>query len=405
MLPFFHLQVLARKGGPQPKKEAVKGGHVAATVSGPAKGKMYPTLWTYSGKENPKNMLAGTKNAYAQKTEKGWPDETSWRAWAQIYLKERAKRKIFKGLVCCDNADLHMDPEVAARFAKERTVLLGFIKGGTANQQPLDVDFFGRAKPLAIKIAAEEGLQPTEENLAYLFERAVNKLEQRATQKGTSPLADGFKKAGIFPFNPAPFTDEQMAGSVLATGLTKDHEAVKKAKKVAQGWGKFAAADVKKAIEMADPKTSEAYKKGAALAAARHQSLEDDAEMIDPRTGAARYIYTSDSFVAAQNAKEKAKAAEEARVAKAAAERKDKAAQNKAAEEARKKAAQVRRVESEKRKAVEAAAKASRKELKLKKAAEKAARAKAAPVVQAAKKGKRAREDEEDNHKKQKPKK
>ena len=68
MLPFFHLQVLARKGGPQPKKEAVKGGHVAATVSGPAKGKMYPTLWTFSGKENPKNMLAGTKNAYAQKT-------------------------------------------------------------------------------------------------------------------------------------------------------------------------------------------------------------------------------------------------------------------------------------------------------------------------------------------------
>ena len=118
-----------------------------------------------------------------------------------------------------------------------------------------------------------------------------------------------------------------------------------------------------------------------------------------------RYIYTSDSFVAAQNAKEKAKAAEEARVAKAAAERKDKAAQNKAAEEARKKAAQVRRVESEKRKAVEASAKASHKELKLKKAAEKAARAKAAPVVQAAKKGKRAREDEEDNLQKQKPKK
>lgn len=397
--------MLALKGGGQPKKEAVKVGHVAATVTGPAEGKMYPTLWTFAGKEHPKNMLKGTKRAYAQKTEKGWPDETSWRAWAWIYLKERKKRNIDRGLVLCDNADLHIDPEVAAMFARERTVLLGLCKGGTGNQQPLDVDFFGQAKPLAIHIAAKEGILPTEENVAYLFERAVDTLEQRATQKGTSPLAGGFKKSGIYPFNTAPFSDEQMAGSVLATGLTKDHAAVKKAKRVAQVWGEFAAEEVKKALDMADPKTSLAYKKGVALAAARHQSLEEDAEIIDPRTGAARYIYTSDSFVADQDAKEKAKAAEEARVAKAAAERKEKTAQNKAAEEARKKAAQARRVESEEKKAVEAAAKASRKELMLKKAAEKAARAKAAPVEQAAKKGKRAREDDEVNHKKKKPKK
>lgn len=109
--------------------------------------------------------------------------------------------------------------------------------------------------------------------------------------------------------------------------------------------------------------------------------------------------YTSDTFVAAQDAKEKAKAAEEARVAKAAAERKEKTVQNKAAKEARKKAAQARRVESEKKKAVEAAA------MLLKKAAEKAARANAAAVEQAAKKGKRAREDEEVNGKNKKPKK
>jgi hypothetical protein len=62
-------------GGPLTKKEGVKTGHIAATITGPASGKMHPILWTFPDVETNRNMLGGTKNFYAQKTSKGWPDQ------------------------------------------------------------------------------------------------------------------------------------------------------------------------------------------------------------------------------------------------------------------------------------------------------------------------------------------
>jgi preprotein translocase SecE subunit len=128
-----------------------------------------------------------------------------------------------------------MDPEVNAFFIKSKVCLHGLIKSGTGFQQPLDVDGFGQIKPLAVKIAGELGIKVKDDNIAMLAEMAMDRLEQRATQKGVSFLAPAFKKAGIVPFNPDIFTDAQMAGSLLATGLTRDHAAVKKAKGATAG--------------------------------------------------------------------------------------------------------------------------------------------------------------------------
>ena len=141
---FFRHQAIAEIGGPQPKKESLKTGHLAATMTGPAKGKMYPNLWTYAGVENNRDMLGGTKHSYAQKTPKGWPDEVTVRIWARLVVKERNSRGIDRCLMLVDNADVHMDPEVSAFFIKNKVILSGLIKSGTGFQQPLDVDGFGQ---------------------------------------------------------------------------------------------------------------------------------------------------------------------------------------------------------------------------------------------------------------------
>jgi len=334
-------------------------------MTGPAKGKMYPTVWTFPGVENNKDMLGGTKRSYAQKTVKGWPDEETVRIWARMLVRERNLRGLTKNLVLVDNADVHMDPEVNAFFIKSKVCLHGLIKSGTGFQQPLDVDGFGQIKPLSVKIAGELGIKVKDDNIAMLAEMAIDRLEQRATQKGESFLAPAFKKAGIVPFNPDIFTDAQMAGSVLATGLTRDHPAVKKAKEVAKVWGKFSAEELEKALNLADPEMSAAYRKGAEMTKKRHEELEAQGAVIDPDTGSARYVYTSESFHKHAAEKAAAKAAEEDKVAQAAAQRKLAAEKNKAEAEARSKAFKARVAQGKIAKAKLAADKAKKKALKV----------------------------------------
>jgi hypothetical protein len=396
---------VAAKGGGQPKKEAFKNSHVAATVCGPAKGKMYDILWTFCGSEHPKNLLEGTKRAYAQKTENGWPDETSWRIFAKRYVKQMKDRGLEKSILFCDNADLHMDPVVNAIFIENKVTLLGLVKSGTGFQQPLDVDFFGQLKPLAVKIAGEMGIVPCDDNLAMLFERAMERIEQRATQKGTSALASGFKKPGLHPFNPDPFTDKQMAASVLATGLTRDHPAVKKATESAKKWGEFARDEVAKAIDLADPKLSLAYRKGLDVAQKKGLSLDIDDDVLDAKTGAARYVYTSDAFAEAAEARAEAKRLAEVQAAAAAEERRKTAKANREAAEARSEAFKKRVAESKEKKAREAAEKLARKAARVLKAAPAAAPAFAAPAAPLPARGKRQREAEAANGKKKKVKK
>ena len=396
---------MAAKGGGQPKKEAFKNSHVAATVCGPAKGKMYDIMWTFCGSEHPKNLLMGTKRAYAQKTENGWPDEVSWRIFAKQTVKQMKARGLKKCLLFCDNADLHMDPVVNAIFIEHKVVLLGLVKSGTGFQQPLDVDFFGQLKPLAVKIAGEQGIVPCDDNLAMLFEKAVERIEQRATQKGTSALASGFKKPGLHPFNPDPFSDKQMAASVLATGLTRDHPAVKKVAESAKKWGEFARAEVEKAIDLADPKLSYAYRKGLEVAQKKGLSLDIDDDDLDAKTGAARYVYTSDAFAKAVEAKAEAKRLAEAQAAASAEERRKTAKANKEAAEARSAAFKKRVAESKENKAREAAEKLARKAARKLKVAQAAAAPIAVPAAPLPGRRKRLREAEAANGKKKKDKK
>ena len=310
-------------------------------------------------------MLEGTKRSYAQKTFNGWPDQETHAIWARMIIKERNSRGVERTLMFCDNADTHMDPEVNAVFIKNKVVLTGLIKSGTAFHQPLDVDGFGKIKPVMETIAGELGITVKDDNLAMLAEKAIERLEQRAAQKGTSFLASGFKKTGIFPFNPDIFTDKQMAGSVHATGLTRDHEAVKKAKETAKVWGEHTAEEVKKALELADPEMSEAYRKGAALAKKRHEELVAQGAVVDPETGSARYVYTSESFHKHVEAKAAAKAAEEEKVAQAAAERKVAADKKKAEAEERSKAWKEKVAKSKAAKALAAEIKAKGKAKKV----------------------------------------
>jgi transposase len=92
----------------------------------------------------------------------------------------------------------------------------------------------------------------------------------------------GFQKGRNCPLLPG---DLHGRGSVLTTGLTRYHAAVKQAKQAAKVWGRFSAGELDKALNLADPEMSAAYRKGAEMTKNRHAELEAQGAVIDPDNG------------------------------------------------------------------------------------------------------------------------
>jgi len=174
--------VIGERGAAAPLAQTVvKEGHVAATVTGPARGPLCPTLWTFAGTLSKTDMCAGAPGDYWNKTANGWPDVKTVRAWAKIMVDEKAKRSLKQMLIVVDNAAIHMDLQIASLFRANNIVLLGMIPSATSKMQPLDKLFFAPIKKAKIPtIASRLGCVRSFATIAKLFHMAVEEMEESA---------------------------------------------------------------------------------------------------------------------------------------------------------------------------------------------------------------------------------
>lgn len=309
----------------------VKEGHVAATVSGPARGKMGPIMWTFKGVMSQKDLAKGAPNSYWQKTSNGWPDQVTLRAWGDLMISEKKERGLAKMLIFVDNAAIHCDLELCAKLAANKITLLGLIPSATSKVQPLDLKFFGGVKAKMPVIASRLGIFRCYSSVAELFELCVAELEKSASKGRTSVLAAGFKAAGLVPWNPDIHGDASFAASDLRLGIKKGDAAVKAATARGEAVSQQIIDEVvfshqpegvQKLTALADAK------RAARLAAAKGTGTTDEGA-IDGHGSVLRAVYTSvafqqaaaDKLAAAEASKVAAKLTADARAAAAAANR------------------------------------------------------------------------------------
>jgi hypothetical protein len=344
----------------------VKEGHIAVTMTAPARGRACTPLFTFSGQSNTKDMarLCGNKARW-NKTPNGWPTYESTMVWGHMMVAHKRDLKLDKMLIFCDNADIHMNSELALLFVSNDIRLFGLIPSSTHATQPLDLNFFGLIKPKLDVFARQKNVLLKAENVVFHWLEAVKALEHSCQQRGDSLLTSGFKAAGICPFDPS----KSIAKTAYAEAVYKPTAAEVEAARVAgKAAGKLQKAEIIKCIEdslagrvtgaaMLFKPLSEAgieeRKKLAGVKKAPEQPADAGARAV---FFLQRHSYTSETF--AQGVLDKQKAEADAAAAKAVKKALD--ASVRAAKDAAEQAAknERKRMKEEKRKAAAAVAEA-----------------------------------------------
>lgn len=347
----------------------VKEGHCALTLTMPAKGKIWPLLWTFAGGTIEKfDMTTDASTSYWQRTENGWPDKATMRAWGKIVVEEMERRGLKKLLIFVDNAEIHTDIELRDLFRRHKVTLVGLIASGTGFQQPCD-KFFAILKAKIPSIARRLQRIHSYKTIAGITSKAVDEIQAAADSKGLSIGTKPFRICGIFPLDESVFTDADFAPSDARLGLSKASPEVAAARALGHAQS---AEVVSRALALHLPDARE----GLADAAAKAKEAREKAVGKSKGSFEERSVYTSELFHAKKVSTADAKAAEEARLDAVRAKR----LENKA-----------KRVEE--REAIEER-KAARAALKEAKEAAAAAR-KAAPASAASSGKKRARSEVE----------
>ena len=347
----LHMQVIGERGADRPKRETiVKEGHCALTFTLPARGRPFPSLWTFPGSSKIENydMGADSDGAQWQRTENGWPDKETMRAWGKMVVDEMKVRDLKKLLIFVDNAEIHCDTELAALFRHNNITLCGLIPSATGFQQPCD-KYFPLLKAKIPTVAVHYKRVQSIKTIAGIVARAMSEIEAGAIKAGRSVGAPMFSACGIYPFNPDIFTDADLAPSDARLGLSAASPEVAAAREIGR-----AAADgiVARVLATHDPDGQAGLDAAAAKAKAARVAAAGTGKSASFE---ARFVYTSDAFHEIKAAKAAAETAEEERLAEG---RKQRAA-NKIANDAKKAGIAERRAEKEALKAEKEAAAAA----------------------------------------------
>jgi hypothetical protein len=393
------IKVVGKTGGFQPRIiRSVKEGHICVMMTAPAVGKAVQPLFCFAGDKDVRDMAKGTTTEVRWcKTGNGWPDTKAVLTWGHMVVEYKQKHGLDKMLIFCDNADTHMNIELAALFAKHNIRLFGLIPSSTHATQPLDLNFFGLIKPMMETMASKAVVTLTQFNVASFWAAAVKELERRRGQKGESLLTGGFRAAGIVPWDPSK-TVEKTKYAQSVYGHTADQKA--RARKVGELAGKLELEAIQKAINesltgkvvgasiILDPLSEKAKLARIELAGKKRKSGADVPEPTDeakrPEYFLQQHSFTSESRAKKIAALDKAKQEDaEAKEAKAVAVAKKKQQRLEDEEKAAKDRA-VKKKAIDERKVAENAAKQVRAQARAAKKAKKAA----AAVAKAAKKQK-----------------
>ena len=285
----------------------VKEGHCALTLTMPAKGKLWPLLWTFAGGTIEKfDMASDASTSYWQRTENGWPDKATMRAWGKIVVEEMERRGLKKLLIFVDNAEIHTDIELRDLFRRHKVTLVGLIASGTGFQQPCD-KFFAILKVKIPSIARRWQRIHSYKTIAGITSKAVDEIQAAADSKGLSIGTKSFKICGIFPLVEGVFTDADFGPSDARLGLSKASPEVAAARALGHAQS---AEVVSRALALHLPDARE----GLADSAAKAKEAREKAVGKSKGSFEERSVYTSELFHAKRVSMADAKATEEARL-------------------------------------------------------------------------------------------
>ena len=220
-------KVIAKKGTKQVGRitSAERGKTVTAVSSMNAIGNYIPPIFVFPRKRMYPALLKGAPQGSKGYTSKsGWIDSNIFLQWLFHFKEHACPRVDKKALLILDNHSSHLSLD-AINFAKENHIIMLSIPPHTSHKlQPLDKTFFGPLKTFYNReidkwLISNPGKRVSNWELCELFCHAY---EQVAT---VQKALNGFRCAGIVPFNPDIFGDEDFSPSTvteLEMPLTND---------------------------------------------------------------------------------------------------------------------------------------------------------------------------------------
>lgn len=362
------------RGQPQVRVDQTKGGHIGATLCGPARGPCMPVLWTFPGVTMVENLAvgAGLGDCFIM-TEKGWATPGTYFRWAQMFVAHLKKHGIKKALLYADNADIHINEETCKLFLENGVTCVGLMPGATHKHQPWDVCGIQNVKEKMRGWAKCNKVPYTKVNVMRIFAACFSEVVASRAKEGKSMLQAGFLKTGLVPFNKAVFFDIDFRASDVYFGLDDPKVRAGALDVTSKRWVACRDMQLHKMVAEFNPRAADALGAGAKIAQAKRLAkmlaklpgAKDAEGRLDLVEAAADRVWTSEAFFEHKAANRASKAAEEAA-------RKQRAAAAAAAALAKAAAAAER---SAQRTAERAAAAKAREEVAAAKAAARAAKA------------------------------
>ena len=176
---------------------------------GNAEGPILPPYTVYKSVHLYDSWVKGSpEGARYNRMKSGWFDEATFEDWFFTLVLPKLRKQEGKKILIGDNLSSHLSPEVIKACNNHNISFICLLPNATYHLQPLDVAFYGPLKKVWRSLLFEWRKTSTgckygtlpKERFAPLLKQLIEKLMVEGN--GRSNLINGFRKCGIYPFNP-----------------------------------------------------------------------------------------------------------------------------------------------------------------------------------------------------------
>lgn len=213
----IHQKILAKKGEHQVGKitSAERGQNVTIICCMSASGQYIPPLFVFPrARMQPALMNGAPPQSIAAVSKNGWSNSEIFLVWLNHFKQFSGCSKENKVLLVLDNHESHVNIN-AYQMCNDNGIIMLTIPPHTSHRlQPLDITFFGPLKKAYYQecdyfMLSNPGRRITQYEISYIFSKAYVRV------CSLDKAINGFKKAGIQPFNSHVIGDEDFLPSDL----------------------------------------------------------------------------------------------------------------------------------------------------------------------------------------------